>query len=378
MTSRERVLCALNHEEPDRVPIDFGGTLSSTINIAAYDRLMEYLGLPGETDVMSIRSHTALVGDAILEKYGVDTRGLFQGSPERSPAEKLADGSYKDQWGVVRRRPKGVGHFIDVGHPFDGDPTLADLNRHPWPDPNDDGYVSDILDRAEALHRGTDYAVLLTLPVGIVHQCQFLRGYEGWMVDLACNETFFHGLMEHVYEIWAGIASNMLRAAGEHFDVVWYGDDVAFQDGPLCSVEMYRKHIKPWEQKVFDLIRDHTDAKILYHCCGSVYQLMPEFLDFGIDALNPIQVASKHMETKRLKEAFGDRITFWGAIDTQHVLPYGSADEVRQEVRQRISDLAPGGGYVLASVHNIQREVPPENVVAMLETAAEFGRYPVK
>jgi uroporphyrinogen decarboxylase len=376
MTSRERVLCALNHEEPDRVPIDFGGTLSSTINIAAYKCLKEHLGIPGETDVMSIRSYTALVDDVILERYSVDTRGLFQGAPEKSAVEELLDGSYKDQWGVVRRKPKGEGHFIDVGHPFAGDPTPSDLDRHPWPDPNDLGYVTDILDRAETLYNETDYAVLLTLPVGIVHQTQFLRGYEDWMMDLVANHTFFHALMERVYDIWSGITLNMLRAAGDHFDVVWYGDDVAFQDGPLCSVEMYRKHIKPWEQKVFDLIRSHTDAKILYHCCGSVYQLLPEFLDYGIDALNPVQVASKEMDTKHLKAEFGNRVTFWGAIDTQHVLPYGTANDVRQEVRQRICDLAPGGGYVLASVHNIQREVPPENVVAMLEAAEEFGRYP--
>ena len=376
MTSRERVLCALNHEEPDRVPIDFGGTLSSTINIAAYECLKEYLGIPGETDVMSVPSHTALVDDVILERYGVDTRGLFQGSPEKSAAEELPNGSYKDQWGVVRRKPKGEGHFIDIGHPFAGDPIPSDLDRHPWPDPNDPGYVTDILDRAETLYNETDYAVLLTLPVGIVHQTQFLRGYEDWMMDLVANHTFFHALMERVYNIWSEITLNMLHAAGDHFDVVWYGDGVAFQDGPLCSVEMYRKHIKPWEQKVFDLIRSHTDAKILYHCCGSVYQLLPEFLDYGIDALNPVQVASKEMDTKRLKAEFGNRVTFWGAIDTQYVLPYGTANDVRQEVRQRICDLAPGGGYVLASVHNIQREVPPENVVAMLEAAEEFGRYP--
>jgi len=178
------------------------------------------------------------------------------------------------------------------------------------------------------------------------------------MMDLVANHTFFHALMERVYNIWSEITLNMLHATGDHFDAVWYGDDVASQDGPLCSVEMYRKHIKPWEQKVFDLIRSHTDAKILYHCCGSVYQLLPEFLDYGIDALNPVQVASKEMDTKRLKAEFGNRVTFWGAIDTQYVLPYGTANDVRQEVRQRICDLAPGGGYVLASVHNIQREVP--------------------
>jgi uroporphyrinogen decarboxylase len=258
-----------------------------------------------------------------------------------------------------------------------GEPTLADLNRHPFPNPDDPGYTFGLAEAAKHLREETDKAVILTLPVGIVHQTQFVRGYEGWLIDLADNQTFFHALMERVYDVWSGIAKNMLQAVGENVDAIWYGDDVAFQDGPLCSLEMYRRHIKPWHRKVFDFIRANTKAKILYHCCGSVYQLLPDFLDLGIDALNPVQVAAKDMDTKRLKREFGERLTFWGGVDTQRVLPRGTPQEVRQEVRQRIHDLAPGGGYVLSAVHNIQREVPPENVVAMFEAALGFGRYPI-
>jgi uroporphyrinogen decarboxylase len=159
-------------------------------------------------------------------------------------------------------------------------------------------------------------------------------------------------------------------------DVVFYGDDVAIQNGPLLAPEMYRKFVKPWHQKVFDGIRAYTQARILYHSCGSVYSLIPDLIDLGIDALNPVQVSAAQMgDTAHLKREFGGRLAFWGGIDTHRVLPRGTPEEVREEVRRRIRDLAPGGGYVLNSVHNIQREVPPENVVALFEAAQEYGVY---
>lgn len=371
MTHRQRVLAALNHEEPDRVPLDFGGTFATGINVGAYERLKEYWNIATETRLASLRSQIATIEEQILQRFEVDTRGVMCGSPDHSMFEQFPDGSYGDEWGVIRRKPDGLGHFIDVGHPFAGEPTLADIDRHHWFDPDDPGLVRGIGEEARRLHAETDYAVILSLPVGVVHQTQFLRGYADWMMDAIANPLFFEALMERVTDLWLRITANLLAAAGDHVDIVFVGDDIAMQTGPLMSHDLYLQRIKPWHRKIFDFIRSRTKAKILYHSCGSVYSLIPDLIDLGVDALNPVQVAAKDMDTARLKREFGKHLTFWGAIDTQHVLPQGTPDEVRAEVRRRIRDLAEGGGYVLNSVHNIQREVPPENICAMFEAARE-------
>jgi uroporphyrinogen decarboxylase len=164
----------------------------------------------------------------------------------------------------------------------------------------------------------------------------------------------------------------MIEAVGPHADILFYGDDVAFQQGPMVRRATYERHIKPYQQKNFDLLREHG-GKIVYHSCGSVVTLVEDFIELGVDALNPVQVSAADMDTAMLKREFGDRISFWGGVDTQRVLPRGTPEEVRQEVRHRIRDLAPGGGYVLCAVHNIQREVPPENIDAMYQEALATG-----
>jgi uroporphyrinogen decarboxylase len=160
--------------------------------------------------------------------------------------------------------------------------------------------------------------------------------------------------------------------------VIMFGYDLSFQNAPMVDLKRYRRFIKPRHKALFDIIKTRSRAKVLYHCCGAVRSMIGDFIDLGVDALNPVQVSSAGMNTAELKAEFGSQICFWGAIDTQHVLPVGSALDVREEVRRRIQDLAPGGGYVLASVHNIQEDVPAENILAMVDAAQEFGQYPLK
>jgi uroporphyrinogen decarboxylase len=175
-------------------------------------------------------------------------------------------------------------------------------------------------------------------------------------------------------EIYLEIVSNALDAVSAYVDVVTFGDDVAFQDRPMVRPATYRELIKPRHQQITDLIKSKTDAAVLYHCCGSVHSLMPDFIEMGMNALNPVQVSAMDMDdTARLKREFGADICFWGGVDTQRVLPYGTPDEVRKEVRRRINDVSASGGYVLAAVHDIQEDVPPENIVAMAEAVREFG-----
>lgn len=293
------------------------------------------------------------------------------------PTERLPDGGYRDEWGVIREQPNPQGHFMDTFNPLDGDRTLEDIERYPWPDPEDPGYTQGLAETARQLRRQTDCALILSLPVGPIHLAQWMRGYENWMLDLAANLEFHQALMDRITGLWLRISTRMLDAVGDNADIVFYGEDLAYQHGPMVRRETYAQHIKPYQQRVFDLLKRYP-SKILYHSCGAVVSLIEDLIELGADALNPVQVSAKGMDPVQLKRDFGDRIAFWGGIDTQHVLCRGSADDVRREVRDRLRVLAPGGGYVLCAVHNIQREVPPENVHAMYEEALVSGTYPIR
>jgi uroporphyrinogen decarboxylase len=376
MTSRERVLAALNHEEPDRVPIDLAGKLATSINIGAYSKLKNFLRIDGPVEIASLRSMIARVDDRVLEYYGVDTRALPLLGNSRS-LQRTPDGGYQDEWGVVRRQAEPNGHFMDTFNPLAGAQSIDEIANHPWPDPEDPGYTDGLAQAAEMLHRNTDYAVILTLPVGPGHLAQWLRGYENWMVDLAANREFYQALMDKVTELWCRISQRMILAAGPNADILFWGDDVAYQDGPMLKHETYVRYLRPYHEQICKLLHTHG-AKIVYHSCGSVVSLIDDFIDLGIDALNPIQVSAAGMDTAMLKRRFGKRIAFWGGgACTQRVLPSASPAAVRADVRRRIRDLAPGGGYIFAAVHNIQREVPPENADAMFDEAMHFGRYPI-
>jgi len=375
MTHRERVLLALKHQEPDRVPIDLAGTFASTITLEGYERLKRHLGIKKETIIMSRRSQTAQPHEEVLRQFAVDTRGIQPRGPAGWVDKVFPDGSYQDEWGIIRSRPPEGGHFYVSGSPFAGEPTVEDIKKHAWPNPYDPGYVEGIAEESRRLHGGTDYAVILNFPVGIVHQAQFLRGYEAWLTDLILNPAFAEALMDRLLEIYTIIGERMIEATGGQLDLIFYGDDVAFQSGPMMSFDLYRKMIKPRHRQLFAHLKAKTQAPLLFHSCGSVYPLMEDLIEIGVDCINPVQVSAKDMDTKRLKKEFGGRIAFWGGIDTHRVLPFGTPDDVRTEVKRRIEDLAPGGGYILNSVHNLQPEVPPENIVAMFEAAKEFGRY---
>jgi uroporphyrinogen decarboxylase len=267
---------------------------------------------------------------------------------------------------------------MDTFNPLADAASIDAIANYPWPDPNDPGYTAGLAATAEKLHRESGCAIILTLPVGPLHQCQWLRGYENWMMDLASNVEFYQALMDKVTEIWLKISSRMLSAVGRNIDCIFFGDDVAYQNGPMVRRQTYDKYIKPYHVRIFSLLRSHG-AKIVYHSCGAVTSLIDDFIELGVDALNPVQVSAAGMDTAVLKQRFGDRIAFWGGgVDTQRVLPTGTSAEVRAEVRRRIGDLAPGGGYVFCAVHNIQREVPPENIHAMYDEALSCGRYPIQ
>jgi uroporphyrinogen decarboxylase len=371
MTSRQRVLAALNHQQPDRVPIDIGGSSVSTLIGQAYERLKTYLGIAEETQYMKRKSRSVILAKAIAERLHSDTRPLNPGNPDGWQDIIFPNGSFQDEWSVTWSKPEG-GHYNPTGNPL-RDATLADLDRFRWPDPLNPGRTRGLREQARKLHEETDYAVILSLPVGFVHQSQYLRGYENYLVDLILNPEFVQALMDRALDFWLKHTAAILEEVGPCVDVVMFGDDVAFHDRPMVDPQRYRKMIKPRHAQMVELIKRKSKAQVLYHCCGAVKSLIPDFIEIGVDALNPVQVSSAGMDTAELKARFGGRISFWGGIDTSRVLPNGSAKDVRAEVQRRIKDLAPGGGYVVASVHNIQEDVPPENILAMADAAYELG-----
>jgi len=376
MTHRERVLAAVRRQPPDHQPVDLGSTLATTLTAGAQQRLRAHLGLPAAAPaaVLLKRSQTVVPDQAILERFDIDTRAVLLGAAERRPDRPLNGDGFIDEWQVTWTRPAG-GHYLSTDGPFYhlAEPSVRDLENFDWPEAADPGRYRGIRERARELHEGTDCAVVLTLGVGPVHQAQFLRGYGEWLEDLILRPGFAGGLLDYCASFLVEVARRALTEAGQYIDIVMFGDDVGTQRGPLVSPGHYRRFIKPAHRRIVEAI--HRFGKpVLYHTCGSVAALIPDFIDIGVDILNPIQVSAAHMDTAALKRDYGRHIAFWGAVDNQSVLPHGTPDDVRAEVRRRIRDLAPGG-YILAAAHNIQADVPPENIVVMYDTARESSSW---
>ena len=380
MTSRERVLASLNHQEPDRVPIALGQATGDGITLVAYRNLLAHLGMdPGTAQLKDTRAQTARVDDAVLRRFRVDSRGIGLGAPDGWTDRWLDDRTVQDEWGVVRTRPADSLYFDLCRSPFAEDPTRSAIESYAWPDPLNPGRYRGLREKARQLHHETDYAVVLDVNCAFFLRCCELRGWENFYTDLVADVPFAEALMDRYLEIRLAMAERALEEVGDNVDVVMVtSDDLGMTEGPLISPALYRTLIKPRQQRTFDAIRARTDAFLYYHTDGAVYSLLPDLVEIGVQVLNPVEVRAVGMEdTAKLKREFGEALTFWGAIDTHHVLPQGSVADVRDEVRRRIRDLGPGGGYVVGPVHNIQPDVPPANVVAMYDAAYETGRYPL-
>jgi uroporphyrinogen decarboxylase len=372
MSPRERVLAALNFHDTDRVPIDFGSSIVTTIYYTAYDDLKRALGLDHETVMLAKLKRLAVPDISILERFNVDTRYLALGVYDGDQRE-LDDHSYLDEWGTTWKQAED-GHFLFVDGPFFGikKPTAADLDRCNWPDPDNPGYYRGLKERAAALRAAGDHAIVLNMPNGLVHQCQFLRGFGDWLKDLYKNKEFVSGLMDRVSEHWIRVAENAFDACDGNVDILFFGDDLATQQACLFDPKMYEAMVKPRHRKMIGAVKARADVKVLYHSCGAVEPMVEHLIDVGVDALNPVQVSANNMDPEMLKEKYQGRISFWGGINTQRLLPLGTPDEVRSEVRRMIELMGRGGGYVLNSVHNIQGDVPAANIIAMFDEAATY------
>jgi uroporphyrinogen decarboxylase len=376
LTSRERVLCALNHEEPDRVPIFFGTSGATTMLAPGYDRLKAHLGIPGETTVFWRGLQYVLMDEEVLAWAGSDGRPLLAGPAPAPLAHDVSADAYVDGWGSLwERRPDAI-YYEVVDSPI-RTATIADLDRYPWPDLAHPSRFVGLRERAKAIQEA-GYAVVALSGVSPFEQAYVSRGVENWMLDLAGNPDFALALMRKITDLMKASVIKLLEEAGDCIDVLITGDDLGSQNATLISPRMYRRMIKPFHVELMSEIKKWTKAKIFYHSDGNIYSLLGDLVEIGVDLLNPVQVNAGDMgNTARLKREFGDRLAFCGAIDTGWVLPYGTPADVRAEVRRRIGDLGPGGGYILASVHCIQPDVPVENIIAMLDEAKVAGRYPL-
>ncbi len=374
MTHRERLMAAVSHKQPDKVPIDLGGTRDSSIVVEGYQKLQEHFGLKGEPRLCDRMMRVVHVDEEVLRALDIDGRAVFPGGSVRGRAEVLGPRSYRDDWGVVRVQPEGSYYCDQREFPLSGEITVSDIARYPWPDPEDPGLVQGLKERVKWIRENTDCAAILTLPAPFVHASQYLRGFEDWFMDFILNPRLLEALFDAVLEVTMRTARNQLLEVGREVDIVICADDLGTQNGLQVSLATYREMVKPHHARLWRRLKDLSGKPLLLHSCGSIYETIPDLIEMGVDAINPVQVAAANMDSARLKREFGRDLTFWGGgCDTQTVLERGTPQEVREEVRRRCGDLAPGGGFVFCQVHNIQPTVPPENVMAMYEAVAELG-----
>ena len=382
MTSRQRVLKALNHQIPDRVPIDLGG-FQTGIHKRAYTELITYLGIEDEVTILDPVQQLAKPCEQVLKRFHVDIRYVcahgpdsFKGSIEKNTRDGKLWHDLTDEFGVVWSMPDDQQLYMDISHHPLADAAIKDLDRYPFPKGDDPTRFTGVREKALELRRQTPYAISTGI-CGVVYEtCWYMRGMERWFMDMIENPAFCEALLDQMLKFWIGYFNGFMAEVGDLVDVVMVGDDIAGQFGPLFSPKFYRRIVKPRQKKLLQHIKSLTTAKIWYHTCGSVTEYIPDLLDNGIDILNPVQTSAKNMDPKQLKEKYGDKLVFWGAaIDAQHILPFAKPSEVREHVRKNIEIFKPGGGYVFNNIHNIQVDVPAENIEAIFDAAYEFGFY---
>jgi uroporphyrinogen decarboxylase len=372
LTHRQRILTALDHQQPDRIPLDLGSTIVTGVSCKAYGALRNYLGLePAEIKIFDRIAQVAVIEDPILDLFQIDTRGVIPGQPENVPAIEIEDG-FIDEWGLARKLPAGADSYFICNAPMAGELTLDAILHYPWPNPSDPGRVHGLVNRIKDLRTRGDWAILLSLPGNFIATSSMLRGFEDWFIDSALNPELLAALMDQVLDIQMEMCATILKEAGDLVDIVVNLDDLATQDRMLVSMPVYRRLLEPRLHKFYEFVRKNTRAKILHHTDGAVEPLMNSLIELGVDAVNPLQVSAKGMgDVASLKNKYGSRLSFWGGIDTQHLLPFGLPADVKTAVREIKQSLNVSGGYVLTSVHNIQNDVPPQNIVAMFEAALD-------
>ena len=405
MNSRERVLTTLQHQEPDRVPIDLGGMRSTGITAMAYNRLLDHLGIQGVAKIADTGQQLANVEEPVRQRFHVDVAALdgvsadwvrqdcawqpwtlSNGSPCWVPVtfnpvlDENGDWVIRNAQGqVTARMPKGGYYFDGLVHPLENVETIAELDvlAERWR-PLSNEVLDYLHDTAKDLYENTDYAILGGFGGSFLESGQGLRGWENFMIDLALRPDFVDTLLDLLLEGYIRNVQLYIEAVGDYVQLINVGGDLGTQNGPQLSTAMYQRFMQPRQAKFWKHIHEHSDMYIFIHSCGGIYPLIPGLIEAGVDVLNPVQTSAVGMDPVRLKREFGDRLVFWGGgCDTQKVLENASPEVIREHVHDRMRIFGPGGGFVFNQIHNIQVNVPPQNVVALFDAAYKFATYPI-
>jgi uroporphyrinogen decarboxylase len=407
MTPRERVLSALNHQQPDRVPIDLSGHRSSGISAVAYPKLRAALGLPARLPrVYDPIQQLAIVDDDVLDTLQIDSIELGRafchedqwwspwtlpdGTPCLMPAWAVPERQgnewiYRAPAGhIMARMPEGALHFDQTHWPFLDAPEdlsrIAELYpQHMWtgiaspPGPAAANPAA-LAAGAQRLRQSSPRAIIGLFGGNLLEMGQFYYRMDGFLMMLAGEPQRAHRFLDALVEVHLANLETYLAAVGPFIDIIQFGDDLGAQNCPQISPRMYAEFFQPRHRLLWQRAKQLADVKVMLHCCGAVRQLLPLLIDAGLDAINPVQISCRGMEAARLKSEFGADLTFWGGgCDTQHLLPEGTPQQVREHVLQQCATLAPGGGFVFQQVHNILANVPIDNLLAMYEAVGEFN-----
>lgn len=399
MNSRERVLLAINHQEPDRVPIDLGGTRQSGIAASTYHQLKNLLGMRSTTRVFDIFQMLAEVERQVRERFGADVIGLyrpavsfgirnedwkpwqmFDGTPVEMPGgfgpvtEANGDIVLLRNGESIARMPKD-GFYFDRLEVYPG-AAHVDLATFDPPLLSDEDCEFYRL-QSEALNQNTDLAIVA--PLGPPYELFYGLGtgnFESWIVTFATEDDYVAELYTKLVDAWIENLRRFVDAVGNRVQILQICDDFGTQQAPFLSVKMFRERLLPHYRRGLDWVHKNTSMKVMLHSDGAIYPLIPLIIEMGVDILNPVQTNTKGMDAARLKAEFGSRLTFWGgSLDCQQTLPFGTPEQVATEVTEHVRTFKPGSGYVFAPVHNIQAGVPAENVVAMFDAARAAGEY---
>ncbi len=412
MNSRERVMAAVDHRETDRVPIDLGGHRSSGIMAVAYDKLKKHLGITsGDIYVYDFVQQLAIVEEPVLDRFGVDTIELGRGFdrdpdhwrdwvlPDGTPCKIPAtiqpvevDGDwhiYHEDGTLIAIQKAGSLYFEQTCWPLadSEDEVFGDLEtpqeKVMWSvlrsppttiDYDEEGLWA-LEEGARALRASTDRAIIGLFGGNLLEMGQFLFRNDNFFLLLAAESERAHRFLDSLVELHLQNLERFLSAVGPHIDIIMFGDDLGMQTGPQISPSMYKEFFKPRQRLMWQRAKELADVKVMLHSCGGIYPFLGDMIDVGLDIIQPVQISAQGMDPERLKREFGQDICLWGGgCDTQQVLPNGESDEISEHVRRNIDILFPDGGFVFQQVHNIMADVPPENVVAMLDAVRAYGK----
>jgi len=385
MTPRERVLATINHEQPDRIPIVIGVSNATGLKMKPYKGIKDIAGIKAPDQYLYEWPElgTAEVDEETMLRLHSDVRGVVDLEPEIVRKRNQTRDPHSDcidSWGGGQTET-APGDWYPGIHPIADAQKPEDLDNYAgWPDMGDPSRIAHVKEKARRLAEKNEFAILATPWLLFPFERAFaMQGMERFLMNMAMDRDFARALLEKIAVYCKQLMGPFLEQLGDNVDIIKIGDDLGTQESLIISPKMYRQILKPVHADFISFIKDRTQAKVLFHSDGDVAPLVEDFIEIGVDILNPIQTsAGKMSDLVSLKKHFGNNIVFCGGVDSHRILPYGSVVEVREEVRRVIQALGPGGGCMIGAVHTVMNDVPPENVLAMVDAVQEFGHYPLK